>query len=119
MDIQQEVLNEWLNSKDQAIRWRAKEIQDRLAAIPMAMILAEVPGDSIKAKCKKIGISKQTFHYLKRGVNRPETRLARKLAKLTPYTVAEIRGRSDLASASPAAARASRRIQRYSNDLSA
>lgn len=76
---------------DWGIRARAQQIQDRLY-LPMADVLAKVPGPNVKEKCKRIGICRPTYYYWLRGVNRPNTRQAKKLARLTGYSVKEIQG---------------------------
>ena len=59
----------------------------------MTVILAQVEGDSIAAKIDAIGIkSRQTYYYWRDGATRPSKKWAKRLAKLTGFSVDEIRG---------------------------
>ena len=71
----------------------AIRMRSRLNATPMSDILAKMPEQTISAKARALGVSRQTIHYWLNGDTRPDDVQARKLAKLTGYDVAEIRGR--------------------------
>jgi transcriptional regulator with XRE-family HTH domain len=71
----------------------AIRMRSRLNATPMATILEKVPGESISAKARTLGVSRQTIHYWLNGDTRPDEVQARKIEKLTGLSVAEIRGR--------------------------
>jgi hypothetical protein len=58
---------------------------------PMADILARVPGDSLVAQAKAIGVSRQTMYVWKRETARPNAEQARTIAKLTGIPIAHIR----------------------------
>jgi transcriptional regulator with XRE-family HTH domain len=71
----------------------AIRMRSRMNAMPMADILAKMPGDTITAKARALGVSRQTIHYWLNGETRPDDVQARKLEKLTGFSVAVIRGR--------------------------
>jgi DNA-binding transcriptional regulator YiaG len=73
----------------------AVRMRSRLNATPMAAILEKVPGESISAKARTLGVSRQTIHYWINGDTRPDDVQARKIEKLTGFSVAVIRGRVD------------------------
>jgi DNA-binding transcriptional regulator YiaG len=73
----------------------AIRMRSRLNAMPMSDILAKMPGDTISAKARTLGVSRQTIHYWLNGETRPDDVQARKLEKLTGFSVAVIRGRVD------------------------
>jgi hypothetical protein len=70
----------------------AQRMRRKIKAIPMAEILDEVPGDNVIEKARKIGVSRQTYYYWLNGVTRPNKKWAKKLASLTGYDAATIRG---------------------------
>lgn len=70
---------------------RLEKIQRRLRATPMSKILAKVPGVWTE-KARRIGVTRQTLYLWTRGETRPSNVQARKLAKLTGFSYAEIRG---------------------------
>jgi transcriptional regulator with XRE-family HTH domain len=74
---------------------RAEKMRNRLAATPMAVILAEVPpaGGSVIEKAKKLGVSRQTYYYWLDGTTRPNIIMARKIHRLTGIEIDKIRGR--------------------------
>lgn len=67
----------------------------QLTALPMSQVIARVPGGSITAKARNIGVSRQTLHYWLDGAMRPDEKHAKTLARLTGLDVAAIRGRAD------------------------
>jgi hypothetical protein len=73
----------------------AIRMRSRLNAVPMSGILEKVPGETISAKARTLGVSRQTIHYWLNGDTRPDDVQARKLEKLTGFSVAVIRGRVD------------------------
>lgn len=79
-------------SDDEAIQRDARRILARLNAMPMSEILAKVPGETVVAKCALLGVTRVTWFYWMSGRNRPRNKAARKLAKITGLSVAEIRG---------------------------
>jgi hypothetical protein len=84
---------------DPGIKRRARELRDMLSARPMNEILAAIPDGTITAKARTCGVSRQTFYTWMNGA-RPKKAQAARLAMITGYTVAEIRGFSS----APAAA---------------
>ena len=71
----------------------AMKVERLLVATPMAIILDQVrPGDTVVAKAKALGVSRQTYYYWLNGTTRPTKKLAKKIAGLTDFTVEEIRG---------------------------
>jgi hypothetical protein len=98
------------NTFDTAVRQLAIKLRDRLVQRPMAEILNAVPGQTIKDKAKRCQVSRQTFYSWERGAI-PNPQQAERLAEVTGYSVAEIRGSSapsPPAPGAPAASAASR-----------
>jgi hypothetical protein len=79
-------------SPDASVARAAQKVQRLLTVMPMADILDKVPGSSIAAKAKALGVTRQTCYYWKDGASRPNLVLARRLAKLTGVPVEVIRG---------------------------
>jgi DNA-binding XRE family transcriptional regulator len=82
-------------SKDPSNRWvqrHAKRLHDQMNK-PMEVILKKVPGDTIMEQAAAIGISRQAFYAWRNGISRPNMTQAKKLAKMTGFTVEQIRGR--------------------------
>jgi len=82
-------------SPDEGTKLRAKQIHDRLT-LPMTTVLGNVPGLTVAAKCKKIGVSRQAYYYWIRGMSRPNATQARRIARLTGLAADDIRGRTKL-----------------------
>lgn len=62
--------------------------------LPMSVVLKKVhPELSVLDKCKRLGVARSTYYSWLNGTRRPDSKLARKLAKLTGYDVNDIRGR--------------------------
>ena len=81
------------NSPDDNVSRAAMKVQRLLTATPMTVILASLwPERSNIAKADALGVSKQTFYYWLDGTTRPNMKAAKKIARLTDYSVAEIRG---------------------------
>jgi DNA-binding XRE family transcriptional regulator len=90
------------NTFDTAVREMATKLRDRLMQRPMAEILNAVPGQTVTDKAKCCQVSRQTFYSWERGAI-PNPRQAKRLAEVTGYSVAEVRGSS---APSPPASRA-------------
>jgi acetyl-CoA acetyltransferase len=84
-------LDDLSKDRDPGIKRRAREIRDRLSMKPMTEILAFVPDGTITAKARACGVSRQTFYTWMNGA-RPKKAQAARLAKITGFTIAEIRG---------------------------
>jgi hypothetical protein len=80
-------------SPDESVSRAIEKVQRLLTVVSMAEVLAEVlPGEPVAVKAKSLGVSRQTFYYWLQGVTRPNKKQAQKLAKLTDFSVDEIRG---------------------------
>jgi hypothetical protein len=80
-------------SPDDSVSRAIEKVQRLLTVVPMAVVLQQVlPGEPVAAKAKAVGVSRQTFYYWLQGVTRPNKKQAQKLAKLTDFSVDEIRG---------------------------
>lgn len=77
---------------DRTLHRRAAQIRNRLK-LPMSVVLAKVEGDSVREKCKRLGITRQAYEQWLHGVSRPSLKHARRLAQLTGYDALDIRGR--------------------------
>ena len=75
-----------------AKRMRARMIR-RMNARPMSEVIAKVPGNSIPAKARALGTTRQTVHYWLDGRMRPRPAMAKKLERITGISAAEICGR--------------------------
>jgi transcriptional regulator with XRE-family HTH domain len=80
-------------SPSRGLELHAKRLQQRLNAIPMAKVLAKVEAGSISAKARMLGVTRQAIYYWLNDVTRPNEEQAKTLAKLTGFSVDEIRGR--------------------------
>ena len=89
------LLKELAKSADAHIAARAEKLLLR-TRLPMHLVIDKVPGDTLEAKARTIGVTRQTLWYWQTGETRPNKRWARKLATLIGdiYTVDEIRGRA-------------------------
>jgi hypothetical protein len=79
------------HTPDSTVRRQAMKLRDRLVRRPMDEILNRVPGDNVAAKARTCGATRQTYYSWLDGV-RPTIRHATKLAQITGFSVAEIRG---------------------------
>jgi DNA-binding XRE family transcriptional regulator len=91
---------------------------------PMADILAKVPGDTLAARARAIGVSRQTMYVWAQEKFRPSTDQARIIADLTGVPIDEIRdyqeGKDDGSNGAGKAARKTRpRVAKASRSLSA
>lgn len=66
-----------------------KELRE-MEQIPMAYVLAKVPGETILEKSAAAGVSRQTYWYWMQGRSRPSRQQATKLAKLTGIPMMDI-----------------------------
>jgi len=73
------------------IRAKARRMYAHLA-LPMSKILERVPGVSITEKSKLLGVNRATWYVWQSGATRPNIEKAKQLARITGYSVAEIRG---------------------------
>lgn len=101
---------------------RLVQVQDRIL-LPMAVVLAKIPGETITEKAKAIGVSRQAYYAWLYGRARPNPKQAVVIGKLTGLPPEQIRGRK-LTTPPPAPARrrrprATRRVKRNRNNLSA
>ena len=60
--------------------------------LPIERILAKVPGDTVVAKCKRLGVTRQAWYDWVRGTYRPMGELAKRMAKITGYSAEAIEG---------------------------
>lgn len=74
-----------------AIRHRARQVRARLL-LPMELVLRRVPGKSIADKAKTLGVGRQRVHFWMNETTRPNIKMAKKLALITGYDFAAIRG---------------------------
>lgn len=78
---------------DESTARAIEKVKRLISVVPMSVVLDMVlPGEPIAAKAKAIGVSRQTVYYWRDGVTRPNIKQAQKLAKLTSFSVDEIRG---------------------------
>ena len=61
-------------------------------ALTMADILEQVPGESVSARCRNLGIARWTYYRWKDRAARPKRTQATRLSELTGYSVEEILG---------------------------
>ena len=78
------------SSTDRSLQARALKLHRQLA-IPMAEILAKVPGQSVADKVKLLGITRQAWYGWMNGSSRPSYDKAKQLHQLTGYSIADIR----------------------------
>lgn len=77
---------------DPLVAASAKKLLDRIMMTPMADILDKVPGETWVAKAKHIGVTRVTLHGWLTGRCRPYPQQAERLAEITGFPAAEIRG---------------------------
>lgn len=87
------LLNKLEKITDTATAARVKKIKNRLR-LPIQVILERIDGKTMAAKARTIGVSRQTVHCWINGIMRPNETQATRIAGLTGFTVAEIRGKS-------------------------
>jgi transcriptional regulator with XRE-family HTH domain len=82
-----------LTKGDSIATAEALALRDQIR-MPLSKVLQLVPGHNVSEKCRKLGISRQTYYGWMNGRSRPNHKFANRLAKLTGLRAAEIRGRS-------------------------
>lgn len=70
-----------------------KRLNRQLNAVPMSEIIGKMPGKSLADKARTLGVTRQTIHAWVNGAWRPDMEMAKKLEKLTGFSVVAIRGR--------------------------
>lgn len=70
-----------------------EKIDRLMRMLPMGEILAAVPGETVTARAKLCGISRQTYYSWLREEYRPNPKQAHRLRKLTGHSLIEIMGR--------------------------
>jgi hypothetical protein len=71
----------------------ALKMRERLK-LPMSVVLSKLwPELTLIDRCRRLGISKQTYFGWMNGLYRPDTRRAKKLAKETGFSAEDIRGK--------------------------
>jgi transcriptional regulator with XRE-family HTH domain len=76
--------------------------------MPMAEVLAKVPGHNVTEQCRLVGVSRQAWYAWQRGESRPNPQQAKRLAELTGFDADVIRGRPLRPPPRPAPARPAR-----------
>lgn len=79
-----------ISPNDDMLR-RAQRMRSR-HMLPMDAVIEKIPGDTIVAKAKRVGVARQTMYYWAAGYCRPSKSKARLVASLTGYDYAAIRG---------------------------
>jgi DNA-binding XRE family transcriptional regulator len=72
-----------------------KRLTGQLAAVPMSQVMEKVPGTSLAAKARTLGVTRQTVYAWINGDWRPDGDMAQKLEGLTGFSADAIRGRAD------------------------
>lgn len=72
-----------------------RRLTRQMNAVPMSDIIGKMPGQSLAAKARALGVTRQTIHAWVNGAWRPDLEMAKKLEKLTGFSVSAIRGRDD------------------------
>ncbi len=72
-----------------------KRLSSQLAAVPMSQVVDKVPGESLAAKARELGVTRQTVYAWINGDWRPDADMAKKLEKITGISADAIRGRAD------------------------
>lgn len=70
----------------------ARKLWDSLQLMPMDKILAMVPGESVSARARHIGITREAYYHWLRGSRRPDRRCAQRLSEITGVPAAMIMG---------------------------
>lgn len=77
---------------DPVMRTRAEKMLKRMT-LPMAEVLAHIPGDTVIARAKHLGVTRQSYYGWLNGTSRPHAKMAKKISAITGYDANEIRGR--------------------------
>ena len=77
-------------------RWQRflREMHQQLQ-LPMADVLAKVPGDSVAEKARFLDVSRNTYYEWQNESFRPSLEQARRLEELTGFPAAQIHGETD------------------------
>lgn len=78
-------------SADNYTKRAAERLLSSLHLSPMAHILARVPGESVSARARLLGVSRQTYYGWLNGRWRPNIQQAKKIAEVTGIPAGEIR----------------------------
>ena len=71
----------------------ALKMRERLK-LPMSVVLGRLwPDLSVIARCRRLGITKQTYFGWLNGMYRPGAKMAKRLAKETGFSADDIRGK--------------------------
>ena len=70
----------------------AIRLRNRLKHPPLSIILDKVPGVTVAARARLLGISQQTYYSWASGVSRPDREQAQRLASATGVMLADFRG---------------------------
>jgi hypothetical protein len=79
---------------DAGMKRRAMKLAAKLA-LPIDEILAKVPGNSVIAKAKAIGVTRQAIYSWRDGVCRPNRKQAKRIERLTGFDADDVRGVPD------------------------
>jgi transcriptional regulator with XRE-family HTH domain len=79
---------------DPNVRLRAMRIRSRIR-LPMAQVLAKVPGKTVKERAKLVGVTRQAWYQWLDGTARPNAARAIRLSKITGIPADAIRGLDD------------------------
>jgi transcriptional regulator with XRE-family HTH domain len=78
---------------DDGILAYALKMRERLK-LPMSVVLAKLwPDLSVIDRCRRLGVTKQTYFGWLNGMYRPGAKMAKRLAKETGFDAGDIRGR--------------------------
>jgi DNA-binding XRE family transcriptional regulator len=86
------LLDELAKGDDRWVALRAKRLRDQMRT-PMEVIIRKIPGTTVIEKAAKTGISRQAFYAWVNGISRPNMVQAKRLSKMTGFSVEQIRGR--------------------------
>lgn len=68
---------------DPLLSQSAKRLWDSLQLMPMERILAMVPGASLAARARHIGVTREAYYNWLRGRRRPDRSRAKRLSEIT------------------------------------
>jgi len=71
----------------------ARKMRERLR-LPMSVVLEKLyPDMSVVEKAEKLGVTRQAYYSWLNGLSRPSFKLSKKMAALTGFEAADIRGK--------------------------
>ena len=71
----------------------ARKMREKLK-LPMSVVLENLyPEMSVIEKAEKLGVTRQAYYGWLNGLSRPNAKLSKKMAALTGYDAADIRGK--------------------------